>query len=696
MHCPVCLEVELTERPTRQGVVIESCARCDGTWLDRGKIFLFSSRPRAVEALLSSRVRAQPHDRQRCCPRCTTPLVVQPFLAADIEVDECPSCEGMWFDAGEFRRVVSLPGCGIEITPADRVHDTAAPPKVSQTDPHPHEQLSARGIALRPLPYLMIRSVLTLTLLYGILGAVLIGLVESGWIDTRMATGIGIAIIVMQWILAPWLMDLMLGSLYRIQWVPTPRVPKHLRLFMTRVTQAQGMTMPRFGIIPDGAPNAFTYGHTPKNMRLVVTRGIFQLLEPGEVEAIVAHELGHGKHWDVLLMTVAQLVPFLLYYVTKTLTRAIERRRGSSDTGEARMWAAIGIYLLYIISQYLVLSFSRCRELHADRFAGEITGNPNLLASALVKVAYGLAAPSRDHMQGAQSDETLEAISALGIFDAHAAKAVVMTASAARKGRGSHAVRVENIKRAMQWDLWNPWAKFYELLSTHPLIAHRLQILGDQSASMGIEPYVVFDRRKPESYWDDFLVDVVVLLLPLLVFPGLIGVWVLAPLTHEWPGKAWFYLCIAALGIASLAKTFYTYRRGVFPPMSIAALSHVVKVSRVRPVPATLKGTVIGRGVPGLIWSEDFVMRDATGLLFLDYRQPLRIWEWIFGLTRAGDFTGREVVVSGWYRRAPVPYLEIREFTIDGQTRRCYSYRTRVAFATFFASVGTIGLAYVI
>ena len=83
----------------------------------------------------------------------------------------------------------------------------------------------------------------------------------------------------------------------------------------------------------------------------------------------------------------------------------------------------------------------------------------------------------------------------------------------------SPSVSKENLKSAMQWDLWNPWATFYELNSTHPLIAHRLQYLSDQAATMGQEPYVVFDRRKPESYWDDFAVDVAVILLPLLLVP---------------------------------------------------------------------------------------------------------------------------------------------------------------------------------
>ena len=77
-------------------------------------------------------------------------------------------------------------------------------------------------------------------------------------------------------------------------------------------------------------------------------------------------------------------------------------------------------------------------------------------------------------------------------------------------------VGAENLKSAMQWDLWNPWAAFYELNSTHPLIAHRLQYLADQAAAMNQTRYIVFDRHKPECYWDEFLVDLIVLFLPLI------------------------------------------------------------------------------------------------------------------------------------------------------------------------------------
>ncbi|NIO19186.1 MAG: M48 family metalloprotease, partial [Candidatus Aenigmarchaeota archaeon] len=79
------------------------------------------------------------------------------------------------------------------------------------------------------------------------------------------------------------------------------------------------MKNPRMGVIYDGAPNAFTYGHTPNNARVVLTRGLMDLLNEDEVKGVVAHEIGHAKHWDMLIMTAAQLVPLILYYIYRTL-----------------------------------------------------------------------------------------------------------------------------------------------------------------------------------------------------------------------------------------------------------------------------------------------------------------------------------------------------------------------------------------
>src|SRR5207247_359588 len=106
-------------------------------------------------------------------------------------------------------------------------------------------------------------------------------------------------------------------------------------------------------------------------------------------------------------------------------------------------------------------------------------------------------------------------VRALGIFDPVGAMGLA-AASLSRSGAPSK----ENILGAMQWDLWNPWAKYYELQSTHPLPAHRLELLGQQAQAYGQTPFVNFNLQQPESYWDEFAVDFLVLWLPWLLAGG--------------------------------------------------------------------------------------------------------------------------------------------------------------------------------
>ena len=169
--------------------------------------------------------------------------------------------------------------------------------------------------------------------------------------------------------------------------------------------------------------------------------------------------------------------------------------------------AAVGYiaYVLYIICQYIILWLSRTREYYADSFSTEKLKNPNILASALVKIGYGLSATSTR-----VAKHSVAAKNALGIFDSRTSKSLIVTSY------NNGEVSKENIKNAMKWEMWNIWAKWYELNSTHPLISRRLLALSNLSKQYGLEPYIEFDLKREESFVDDFIVELIIKYLPLL------------------------------------------------------------------------------------------------------------------------------------------------------------------------------------
>ncbi len=695
MNCPTCTEQELRAVMTKQGVEVDYCDKCHGVWLERGEIFHFTGNPKAIDAkLLAALKDKRPSDK--ISPHSGQPMMELTYPGGP-HIDFCPHSGGLWFGASELKAILN-----IEKNLKFQVDkNSAAAPAVAREAEDIRPGTDRREIlrhhkiksGFLPLPNLFLRSACTLTGLYALLALVLISAVEFGGMSPELALGLGVIIALVQFLLGPFFMDFWLRWVYSLSWQQPEQLPDHLREFISKTCKARHMKFPRIGIIDDGAPQAFTYGHVPNNARIVISRGLLELLQPAEAEAVVAHEIGHAVHWDMLLMTLAQLVPLILYYIYRVLIRM--RSRGSQGKSAGiRLAIAIGAYILYIISQYIVLWFSRTREYHADRFAGTATGQPELLASALVKIAYGLAGQEKkkDKKEENKRSANLDAVSAMGIFDSGAARSLAIAGYS--PGALGGAVDKKRIKGAMRWDLWNPWAKYYELHSTHPLVANRLRHLSDQSVKMGKEPYVVFDEAQPESYWDEFFVDIFYHLLPAIGLVGLLLFFGAQHLNQAGPEQLKLILpsVLTVLGAASLIKVLFSYRGGYFPIMSVAALLRKVKVSAVRPVPCRLKGTIIGRGVPGYIFSEDFVMRDDTGIIFLDYRQPLRIWEFFFGLLRAKRYQNQEVEVEGWYRRAPVPYIELKSFKSMGESKNCYVYYMKLFAAIVATALGVFWL----
>ncbi|MBR2828023.1 MAG: M48 family metalloprotease [Bacilli bacterium] len=520
-------------------------------------------------------------------------------------------------------------------------------------------------------------SLITITGLYVLLSAIIILATIICDIPVIYGIGVSIVILIIQFLISPFLTDLSMKWFYKVKW--DYEIPDYLKDFIKKVCEENKMKLPRIGFIDDGAPNAFSYGHTKNDARVVITRGILELLTEEEVKGVVAHELGHASHYDMLFMTVAQLVPLIMYGIYEILKDV----KSDSDDNNYTQLIAIIAYVLYVISNYIVLWLSRTREYYADYFSIEETKNPNALASALVKIGYGLTTSSSNSKHSASKPN------ALGIFDSKASKSLIVTTMEENKE-----ISKDHIKQAMKWEQWNIWAKLYELNSTHPLISKRLLAISSYSKDYNQEPYIVFDLKKEESYLDDFIVECIISFLPGLFF--LIGVILVLIGTDS----NWNTLLIGGVAgfltmVASLIKYFRKYKKGEFKNTTVRDLLGEVKVSHITSIPCTLEGNIIGRGNPGCIFNEDFVIKDKTGIIFLDYNQPLMILNKIFALFKSKEYFDKTVKVTGWYRRSPVPYVELLTLEVDGKVKKIHTYKIGLAvhMILLITSIVVIGLS---
>ena len=508
-------------------------------------------------------------------------------------------------------------------------------------------------------------SALTITCLYGLLAAVIILLCLL--FDGSVLNGIyaSIFVLILQFLIGPWITDLSMKLFYKVNF--KYEVPDYLEAFINDVCTEYGMKHPKIGFINDGAPNAFTYGRFRNDARIIITKGITDLLDEDEVKAVVGHELGHVVHRDMLVMTVAQVVPLVLYAIYEMCMDAMSDTTSSDSENNKNggfVLGAVGIiaYILYIICQLIILWLSRTREYFADEFSCEKTKNPWGLANALVTIGYGLATTGKtetDNKHGVSSPSTL------GISDSNYSKEMAIFCTS----KDIDTTR-KDIQNAMRWDMWNLWAKYYELLSTHPLIAKRLLAISDLCPEYGQERYITFDLEKPESYTDDFVKELFIDSMPAYGFIGaLILTFVFSDVYFLHP------LFFAIAWVLCLLKFLYKHPiKGLTTPHTVRDLLGEVKVSSVTAIPCEVNGRIIGRGNPGCIFNEDFVINDSTGIIMLNYNQPIGALNKLFALFKSPEYFDKTVKVNGWYRRSPVPYIEIKTFEVDGQVKKVWSY----------------------
>ena len=167
-----------------------------------------------------------------------------------------------------------------------------------------------------------------------------------------------------------------------------------------RLCAMADLPKPRVAVIDTDVPNAFATGRSPKHAAVAVTRGLWERLEPQEIEGVLAHELSHVANRDVLIMTVASFFAMLAGLLTRFgLYSGMFGGGRSRDNNSVPVWLIVLLVsvVTYFLSQILILAISRYREFAADRGSALITGAPEHLMSALQKIASDMfRIPQRD------------------------------------------------------------------------------------------------------------------------------------------------------------------------------------------------------------------------------------------------------------------------------------------------------------
>jgi heat shock protein HtpX len=317
------------------------------------------------------------------------------------------------------------------------------------------------------LMWLKTRMFLLVAILFGILYGVIVG------IGTWMGEGSAVWYIVLafvflgiQYLISPFLVSLMM----RIKWVSEQEEPE-LHQMVAELAEAAHLPKPKVGISQLNIPNAFAFGRTQGDGRVCVTKGILNLLNKDELKAVLGHEMSHIKHRDMAIITLLSAVPLILYWLAWSMMwgGAVGGRR---QGGGYAALIGFGAFILYFITNLLVLYGSRIREYYADEGSVQLGCKPHNLASALYKLVYGNA-----RLKNSEELKRVEGVKAFFVNDPSRAWYEIKELSQIDRDM-SGTIDYDELMELRQKQV-KPGAadKMMELFSTHPNMLKRIKHL---------------------------------------------------------------------------------------------------------------------------------------------------------------------------------------------------------------------------
>jgi len=475
-------------------------------------------------------------------------------------------------------------------------------------------------------------------------------------------------IIILLLISLPWFMDFLLKYLGGLESLTTTELanksPEAARV-LQRVCREKKLPVPKLFILSNSAPIALTYGNLRRTARIVVSQGLLEKLADDEIACVYATQLGHIIFWDFFFTSFGVLVGLLPYCVYYQFCQSGDRYKN------VMLFIAGAIaslsYGLYWILRVPMLWLSRARINYSDRLACDITGNPNALSRALLKICIGIA---EDIQQKGETSHQLESLELLNL---------VGNRQAMTLGSLYPHTALEPI---LAWDYLNPYRRWLTINNSHTPLGERWQILSRYARYWKLETELELSSQTAPK------IPISKLILQSLPYFGiLLGLalggllWVIGRVSSlvklkavllDWMWGDWSLMkgCVLigiSIGIIVRLNTF-------FPDIKPTSgknltLPQLLSDSATLPIdsqPINWQGKLLGRSGIGNWLCQDLIFQTATGLIKLHHFSWFGPIGNVLPLSRPNELVKRNLTATGWFHRGATPWVDVETLRTQG------------------------------
>ena len=306
--------------------------------------------------------------------------------------------------------------------------------------------------------WLHARLALAIALLFALVYGLLVVIAYlAGYAQPVVMGVLALFIVLLQYLASPKIIEVTM----RVKYIHREDMPE-LYGMVERLAEKAGIPMPRVGIAQVDVPNAFAFGRSVRDGRVCVTRGLLNVLNDEEMEAVLGHELSHLRHRDMVVLATLSVIPLISYFIFWSFLWS--RRRGDATL------IALAAFGVYILSNFLVLYVSRIREYYADFGSAELTGKPHALASALYRITAATTSLPRERVR------QVEGMKAFFATDPSRARADVSDVTKADLNMDGHLDEYE-VRVFASRAQPSRSDKIMELFSSHPNVVERIKRL---------------------------------------------------------------------------------------------------------------------------------------------------------------------------------------------------------------------------